>query len=208
MTRYAVPTRELAPTVEAKTTEAQKASDHETNQETVAQKGISAAQRVSQPSGAPLPRIQPGRLNHTDRCETSRSRRYVLQLQRRYGNRFVQRVLNEGRQREADEGSGSGPDATVPEGLTASGASPGDATGPPPKNAVPARRAHSGQPSRPLGMLDRRPGEGLSNLDCDLRSQAETQPQRRSREVAATAALPPQRTAKVEAHSASSDRRI
>ena len=107
-----MPTRELAPTVEAKTTEAQKASEHETNQETVAQKGISAAQLVSQPSGAPLPRIQPGRLNHTDRYETSRSH-YVLQLQRRYGNRFVQRVLNEGRQREADEVATSGVEGAI-----------------------------------------------------------------------------------------------
>jgi hypothetical protein len=138
-----VPTRELAPTVEAKTTEAQKASEHETNQETVAQKGISAAQLVSQPSGAPLPRIQPGRLNHTDRCETSRSRHYVLQLQRRYGNRFVQRVFNERRQRDADEVAISGVEGEM-NGLAGGAQSSDDLVKSDSQSACGAARAYRG----------------------------------------------------------------
>jgi len=103
-----VPTKELRPSVEAKTSEAQKASEHETIKETVARQNLSAARLISQPGGFPLPRIQPTCRNRPDSSQPSLPAHYILQLQRRYGNRFVQRVLNSGRRVEANEAATSG----------------------------------------------------------------------------------------------------
>ena len=108
-----VPARELTPTVEAKANHSEKVAEHKSGQEASALQGMFSPQVVSQPAGSPLPQIQAARLTRSDTSKTSRSAHYVLQLQRRYGNRYVQRMLNLARQGETHEVASSGVEGAI-----------------------------------------------------------------------------------------------
>ena len=86
-------TRELRPTIEAKSFEPQKGVEHVRGEETCA--AVYSPPSVSQPGGVPNIYTHAARLSRLP-CSQSRipGGNYLLQLQRRYGNRYVQRVIS------------------------------------------------------------------------------------------------------------------
>ena len=89
-----MPTREFSPTIESKTFETKKVSEHETKQESAARHGSAYSSLVSRSPGSPLPHIQAAGLSRSANSKTWYPSHHFLQLQRRYGNRYVQRVLD------------------------------------------------------------------------------------------------------------------
>jgi len=85
-----MPTRISASTVEPKVTEARKRPEPESKQESLAQQDTAAPRRISRPGAPPLPPIQPARREGAGGSVVHN----ILQLQRRYGNRYVQRLLH------------------------------------------------------------------------------------------------------------------
>lgn len=96
-------TRETGPSAEAKTTDLGKAQDHASNEETHGHPGSHLSRLASQPGGNTLPKIHSARLNHLPHFQSFHAGNHLLQLQRQYGNRHVQRMLNVGREDDTDE---------------------------------------------------------------------------------------------------------
>ena len=87
-------TRELGPTVEAKSSDPQKAVGRIGNEEAFAAPSDYSPRLVSQPGRVPIPHTHAARLSRFRHFQPRSAGNYLLQLQRRYGNRYVQRVRN------------------------------------------------------------------------------------------------------------------
>jgi Family of unknown function (DUF6861) len=99
-----VRTKELGSHVEGKAAESGSASAHISKAEAQAPLGsYSSPLSVSQPGELPIRQIHSARLHRRSHFQSSYAGNHLLQLQRRYGNRYVQRVLSSRRQGEAEE---------------------------------------------------------------------------------------------------------
>src|SRR4051794_34492365 len=87
-------TSDVAPTVETKATQTAKSPEPEAKQELRPQQDSSAARLITRLGTPPSSGIEPARRSGAGRQENSATVHQVLQLQRRYGNRYVQKLLH------------------------------------------------------------------------------------------------------------------
>ena len=95
--------KELSSQPEANAAEARKGSDRVSNRETQAPLDSYAPRLDARPGGNPFPQSHPAGMSRLPHSQSAYSRNQILQLQRRYGNRYVQRILNLSRQGQENQ---------------------------------------------------------------------------------------------------------
>jgi hypothetical protein len=99
--------KELGSRDEGKAAESRKPPDHVNNEKAPVHLGGYSPRSASQPSELPSSQIRPGQTSHLRHGHSSYPGHRLLQLQRRHGNRYVQKLLESGRTGETDEAAGS-----------------------------------------------------------------------------------------------------
>ena len=99
--------RELASQADPKTAESRKPPDPASPEGTFAPLSGQTARSVSEPGGVPTPQTRPEQTSHLRHAQSPYKGHHLLQLQRRHGNRYVQKLLKSGQAGETDEAGGS-----------------------------------------------------------------------------------------------------
>ena len=108
-------TKELGSNVEGKAADSKQAPDTVSHDETHPSQVRYYPNSASQPGGVPVPQVHAPELNRRPDSQSARGRNHLLQLQRLYGNRYVQRMVNLGRHSDDAEATASKAGTAAPD---------------------------------------------------------------------------------------------